>query len=95
MEDIILILLTITLVILISYKVKSKKSKIDFDSFSEDGRIRKEIIEEYYNLLDSTYDLYRRNIISYTEYRFRLRFLRERYAKKLGITAEEFDDILR
>lgn len=95
MESIILILLTIALVILISYKVKSKKSKIDFNSFSEDGRIRKEIIEEYFNLLDSTYDLYRRNIISYSEYRFRLRFLRERYAKKLGITAEEFDDIIR
>lgn len=95
MEDIILILLTIVLVILVSYKVKSKKTKIDFNSFSEDGRIRKEIIEEYYNLLDSTYDLYRRNIISYAEYRFRLRFLREKYAKKLDITAEEFDDIIR
>ncbi|MDV3428840.1 MAG: hypothetical protein LIR50_17765 [Bacillota bacterium] len=95
MENIIPILLTIVLVILISYKVKSKKTKIDFDSFSEDGRIRKEIIDEYYNLLDTTYDLYRRNIISYTEYKFRLRFLREKYAKKLGITAEEFDDIIR
>jgi len=95
MEDIVLILLTIVLVILISYKIKSKKSKIDFDTFSEDGRIRREIIDEYYNFLDATYDSYRRNIISYTEYKFRLRFLKEKYAKKLGISAEEFDDIMR
>lgn len=94
MKETILILLTITLVVLISYKIKSKKSRIDFNSFSEDSTMRKEIIDEYHSLLDSTYDLYRRNIISYTEYRFRFRFLREKYAKKLGITIEEFDDII-
>lgn len=95
MQDIVLILLTIALVILISYKIKSKKSKTYFDAFSEDGRLRKEIIDEYYNFLHGTYDSYRRNIISYTEYKFRLRFLKEKYAKKLGISAEEFDDIIR
>lgn len=95
MEEIVLILLTIVLVILTSYKVKSKKNKIDFNTYSEDGRIRNDIIEEYHNLLDSTYDLYKRNIISYTEYRFRLRFLKEKYAKKLGISLEEFDDIIK